>query len=215
MINHDPTVIDHVLLEWLLALSCCNKANSMVVSIFPIMFGKRDVLTDKVCSIFYSGVLNQLSSTVVPTATIVSAKKMLNQNHIDFENTIDTLTIHDIVVSLSAHLGYDASKNDGNDALEVSAEKIHTILRDVCKDPVLTGISNTNGASNLPPLSAYDMLMNDSNIKFDCVLKLRNLINELGIQSSSDIIDLELPEVQRVVDCLKLAKHAAFRRLVI
>ena len=59
MVHHDPSKVDNVLLEWVLALACCNAAESRVRAVFPILIGEREYSGDMICnaidSLFSSG----------------------------------------------------------------------------------------------------------------------------------------------------------------
>ena len=50
MVHHDPSKVDNVLLEWVLALACCNAAGSRVRAVFPILIGERAFSGDMICS---------------------------------------------------------------------------------------------------------------------------------------------------------------------
>lgn len=50
MVNHDPSKVDNVLLEWILALACCNAAESRVRAVFPILIGECEYSGDMICS---------------------------------------------------------------------------------------------------------------------------------------------------------------------
>ena len=104
MVHHDPSKVDNVLLEWVLALACCNAAESRVRAVFPILIGEREFSGDMICSavhsLFSSGISTYIEfflfdflilfvldvynalSTEVPTATLKLAVDLLEGNGI-------------------------------------------------------------------------------------------------------------------------------------
>ena len=54
MVQHDPSKVDNVLLEWILALACCNTAESRVRAVFPILIGEREFSGDMICNAVHS-----------------------------------------------------------------------------------------------------------------------------------------------------------------
>ena len=50
MVHHDPSKVDNVLLEWVMALACCDTAESRVRAVFPILIGECEFTADMICS---------------------------------------------------------------------------------------------------------------------------------------------------------------------
>lgn len=113
MVQHDPNVVDHLLLEWILAVEC-NHANNekatKIKGIFPVIFGSRKIgsvgtlnkaVTISVGDLFLEGLIERLS-TAVPVATHMAAASHLMRNKVINDPTeckCSNLSVKEIIIN--------------------------------------------------------------------------------------------------------------------
>jgi GTPase SAR1 family protein len=154
MINHDPNIVDNLLLEWIMLLECL--AIKRLQRIFPILFGTRksplqfnsnnnssDMLNyamsaPQVGNLFTEGLLEKVPN-VVPTATIERAVELLRKNGVTFVGPAAnagfegaTYTVQAVVKKLLGYLAlpaWEINTADGEQVVEVCAVKLVDVLR--------------------------------------------------------------------------------------
>ena len=137
MVQHDPTIEDNVMVEWIIAYyahiatnrttenaaisrpsSAIERGHDVtavtiprVKRIIPIMIGATTPNNSTPSSIFASGIIQQLPSILHPTASIALARRLLLKHSIPFdEDDMRTLTVKMVVERIIQNLGIDSSQ---------------------------------------------------------------------------------------------------------
>ena len=93
------------LAEWILAIIFeKHRRDGILFSIYPIMFGTVNPLTDFVGSVFEGSVLASLPH-LTPTATVARAKIILSECSVSYDTTIDSMTVYSIKLRESISKG--------------------------------------------------------------------------------------------------------------
>ena len=140
--SFDPSVVDNLLLEWLIAVECVKAAaadsNSncriRVQFVYPILFGEitTSAKTDHVTisDFFKCGILDALS-TCVPVATIAKCKELLLENNITPSIKLDSYTVRSFITNeFLNHLGYKAWEYEFVDHVRQISSGIHAKVAD-------------------------------------------------------------------------------------
>ena len=93
MLDHSPSTVDNVLLEWLLALNCYRHISCRLNKILPVLFGSRK--EGAVMSIFEENIVDRLPD-LTPDATLELAWSLLNERGISIKEDLMCLTVRDI-----------------------------------------------------------------------------------------------------------------------
>ena len=123
MRDHNPNIVDNVLLEWIMASECLharkrNESSTRVQSIFPILIGRRDKVMDPRSKVVTSRIVEQLDLNqlvanmpdIKPTATIERAKSLLRINGIsEFTDGLDSVTVQSFLDGFRKFLGIQAA----------------------------------------------------------------------------------------------------------
>lgn len=97
MLHHDPTIVDNVLFEWIVALNCYRHRDCRINMILPVLFGSRK---DGVTGNFFSeGIVDRLP-TYEPTATIELAHSLLKDLRVSVREDLLHLSVRDIAKQL-------------------------------------------------------------------------------------------------------------------
>ena len=97
MKDHDPTVVDNVLLEWIIALNCYKHADCSINKILPVLFGTRK--EGVVGSLFSERTVDYLPD-YLPTATMELAFSLLAEHRVSIKDDVRNLTVRDILKRL-------------------------------------------------------------------------------------------------------------------
>jgi hypothetical protein len=150
MLEHAPSTVDNVLLEWVMILESFRAGR--VQKVYPILFGKRashvsdaQGVVVTVSDLFSDGCLNALPC-IAPTATLAQAAELLRANGIEPSEHLHAHTVHSIVHALLQFLLCKASDFASNRLVESFAGKVVALLED-CGDASAAHVS-------LPPVQA-------------------------------------------------------------
>jgi hypothetical protein len=152
MVWHNPTVIDNLLVEWLISVACLEGKKGRVKKVIPIMMGKRrksnnsSVAVVEIGSLFadegivepgkdgrkVKGKILELVADVVPTASIGKAKEIFEMNGLAFPATMETITVRKLIKDkVYALNGVVASGKSADELLLQCSEMIIRELRDI------------------------------------------------------------------------------------
>lgn len=153
LMTHDCDHEDNLLIEWICVLECIRLSGKGLLStrierIYPIMFGKRDVETGRMQSLFRSGDLNKIS-TKAPTASLKKASILLRDSEVFVHGIVgkginkdtfevQTYTVKEIVDGLLSYQGFsawNAKYTNLQDAAMLEGAKLVIKVLQTCSGP--------------------------------------------------------------------------------
>ena len=151
MIQHDTSVEDNLLLEWIMALECLASPDSRVQRILPIAFDEPSPLPpNAVSSFFASGLLGAISDAV-PTKTVARAAALLRDNGVEPRGLMMTMTVKDVVDKLMENICVQLDQETVNPLLYAKA---------ACAK-IIAALNACNNLADLDP-SAQESLSSSS-----------------------------------------------------
>jgi GTPase SAR1 family protein len=144
MLEHDPSVVDNVLLEWVMIHETF--AAQKIKKVYPIAFGKRarvgrtgnDIVID---SYFADQIRNQLPK-VIPTETLSAAARLLEANGITPTSKLSSYTVFSIVHEMADFLLCEAHIHSASELVEAYSKEVVQLVRDSA-----TAASGASGSS--------------------------------------------------------------------
>jgi GTPase SAR1 family protein len=153
MVEHDPSQVDNVLLEWIMILE--GSSAGKIVKVFPILFGRRvqedvvqgsvSVIGVKVADFFADGIKDALPK-IAPAATLTQAAELLRANGIEPSEKMRSYTVHSVVNELLGFLLCKASDFGARQLVGGFADKVGRLLSD-CGDAALDAVVAAVGSS--------------------------------------------------------------------
>ena len=193
----DPSKVDNVLVEWMLALEALNnfrsETNKRIQAIYPIMMGVTEEEADGAVkvnnSLFESGVLSQLS-TAVATATIQRCVEVLATLKIYPKDTTSGVfgfvgkSPKDIVEKMTTHNG--ATLGAGQSTSGTMIFDCAKACIEIAKEKLALRValsSTTNTVSSPPPKHVGIVGVNES-----------ESVATVGVSSLQNIANMEVTE---------------------
>jgi hypothetical protein len=123
IVEHDPSVVDRVLLEWICAVEGFNY--SRIKYIYPLFSGSRDPVTGKVGSVFDCEEFKQIPD-IIPHATLSAAESLLTANKVFLiaPTGFATKTVKSIVTTISEFKGLSVDDDKQKNFLTICAENL-------------------------------------------------------------------------------------------
>jgi hypothetical protein len=111
LMDHNPSDVDNMLVEWILALEAYESKATRVERVFPIFIGCEDPISKKVDDLIDDNGTHKQLPAISPTASMNTVVAFLKKNGITprAELVSGTLTIRGIVEQLLQHLGMKLS----------------------------------------------------------------------------------------------------------
>ena len=148
LMDHDPNVKDHALMEWVMALECfhSNTGASRVRRVLPVLFGRRGGSSDAIGDLFAEGQIEMLPETH-PRETIKAVLKLLQTNGVEPRAGLTECTVRGVLDELKSLQGYCAWKaEDPSSVVAESADRIVTSLQDVLQEEPLRRPGSSGGS---------------------------------------------------------------------
>ena len=152
MRNHDASVEDNVLIEWILALECfhhrlsksTDSSKTRVEKVYPVFIGSVDGASGKETTSFFAA--NDCNHTTlpstVPTASISRAATLLQDRGITPRPSLATATVRGIVLELTEQVGFKLSDAGQQPYVSEICKKLEKVVTS-CKGPLeVTGTSS-------------------------------------------------------------------------
>lgn len=140
MKDHDPTVVDNVLLEWIIALNCYKHVDCIINKILPVLFGTRT--EGVVGSLFNERTVDSLPD-YQPTATMELAFSLLSEHRVSIKDDVRNLTVRDILNRLLQFMCVLAWKETENATL---IARVAETLVEGLAEPLLNSVPDNGSA---------------------------------------------------------------------
>ena len=227
MNNPDVSIVDNVLLEWIVGLEMMEWHNrglliSELKAIFPIALGKCTVDENEICSedLLKSNTYSTLPA-VVPIATLEHAQKLLSEIHpgITLSPGFMKQTIDVIVKSLLKYNGFMVWNHSPKRVIEELVIESRDVVRlNLSENQVTSTVYSSSelhqsdgSTEHTSPL--MDFLRCAKNIKTWDLMD--TLLDDLGVYEEQDVLDLrDLKIVEQIVELIKPGRQVAFMRLM-
>lgn len=111
MKQHDPSIVDNVLLEWIIALNCHKHPVCRLSKVFPVLFGSRK--DGAVGSLFTEKAIDELPD-YSPDATIDLARALLREQGVSVKEDLICLSVKDVLnrmLQFMCTLGWKYTEN--------------------------------------------------------------------------------------------------------
>jgi hypothetical protein len=177
MNDHDATVVDNLMVEWIVMILFVGKPSSKLQLVYPLMLGK--IVNDKVTDLFTSDseyIVKSMQS-VKPVATIEKLEELLNEIGIAYESSkLHELTVKSIVTKILAFNGIsmwsapDPSRlalyaaNKSVDLINKVFDTNPTLDLGVQKDSIVTSSSDNNHHRSVSPTKIVESVNETNNI---------------------------------------------------
>jgi len=127
MLSHDPSKVDNVLIEWILALECMqNQGTAKIRWIYPVVFGNRNE-DGSAGNIFAERVIDQLPD-IIPTKSIEVVKCLLRDNKIKISPKLRIRTVRSVVDDLMNYNGIFCWEEPKNTYIPKASQNIIRLL---------------------------------------------------------------------------------------
>ena len=163
MRNHDASVEDNVLIEWILALECfhhrlsksTDSSKTRVEKIYPVFIGSVDGASGKETKSFFdaSDCNHTTLPSTVPTASISRAATLLQDRGITPRPSLATATVRGIVIELTEQVGFKLSDAGQQPYVSEICKKLEKVVTS-CKGPLEVTVSPCTVSSMKSPRSA-------------------------------------------------------------
>jgi hypothetical protein len=232
----DVNEVDNVLLEWVVALELVGKTdgscNIDLKVIFPIALGNTVMHENKIQSenLFQSDTYRGLRH-VIPQATLERAKTLLQDVYPDIKLSDGFMkqTVRGIVESVMSYEGFLAWEKLSKPFVEnLVVQAVKVIQQNLAGNRVMSkrssGEDDTSVDAAIPIMkrkldtdhSLMIFLRNDKNISDANTNRnlLDTLLDDWGVYEDQDLLDLEAPDLEEIVQFLKKVKKVQFAQLL-